>query len=172
MQAAESFWVVARTKALREQWAAENVVRQGFDFYIPKTKPPPKPQLRKRPLKSVCLFPRYLFVKTNGQWRFLLGTYGVTGVVMQGQNPAIMPAKIITELKAREGADGLIALPQIGQSRFKAGDKVRVGAGSIFSGFPGIYEHHDANSRVSVLLEFLGRKTRVLIGEDFLEAAE
>ena len=171
MQVAEPFWVVAKTKAQRESWAAENVARQGFDFYIPKTEPTKKPKQRRRFLKPQCLFPRYIFVKTNGRWRFLLSTYGVMGVVMQGQQPAVMPSQAIIELKAREGTDGLIMLPKASEFRFNNGDKVRVNSG-MFSGYTGIYEHHKPDDRASILLEFLGRRTRVLIGEASLEAAE
>ena len=167
----DRFWVVAKTKSSRERWAAENVARQGFEYYLPvmakETKPTPR-----SPLKSQCLFPGYLFVLTEGRWRFLLGTFGVLGVIMQGSSsPAAMPSAEIERLRAREDVNGLIKLPELKQSRFNHGDSVRINGGT-FSGFTGIFQQDDAHARVRVLLDFLGRKTPVLVGEEFLEAAE
>ena len=166
-----SLWVLAKTKAQRELWAAENVARQGFDFYLPMTTAPAKPQDKLKPPKPQCLFPRYLFVRTEGPWRFLTGTYGVMGVIMQGQSPAVMPSSEIEKLKAREDTNGLVILPKAPKFRFNNGDSVRINSGA-YSGFQGIYECDDAHTRNRVLLEFFGRKTPVLIGEDCLEAAE
>jgi transcriptional antiterminator RfaH len=162
----ELFWVVACTKAQRERWAAENVARQGFEYYLPVT----EVSVPRAKQKLQCLFPRYLFVRTDGRWRFLAGTYGVTSVVMQGQYPAVMPDKTIAQLKAREDSTGRILLPKL-PDPFKKGDRVRINEGA-FSGYNGIYQATDSSHRVKVLLEYLGRQTPVLIGEEALEAAE
>ena len=163
------FWVVAKTKAQRERWAAENVARQGFSYYMPLTAPPKKPTtLRNKFPKPQCLFPRYLFVQTDGRWRFLLGTFGVMGLVMQGERPAVMPTHEIESMKARE-ENGLIVLQQPAEHKFHPGDKVRINSGA-FSGYVGMYDL-DPSARVRVLLDLLGRKTRVEIDDDCLEAA-
>lgn len=160
-------WFVAQTKSLREQWAADNIIRQGYTAYIPKTAVTTVERGRKCE-KVRCLFPGYLFVQTDGTWRFLTGTFGVANVIMQGQQPATMPDTAIAQLKARENANGLITLPKPVERRFKPGDTIRVSEGA-FSGFEGIWEGDAAPERVKILLQILGRKTRVLIGEDMLE---
>lgn len=157
------FWVVANTKVQREAWAAENVERQGFDCYLPKIAPSSSSAAK----KPQCLFPRYLFVKTDGRWRFLLGTYGLLGVVMGSKGPAVLPDTVLNALKAREGEDGLITLPKA--PTFRPNGKVRVTDGT-FSGCLGIYETHDGETRARILLDLLGRKVRVLIDENTLEA--
>jgi len=162
------FWVVARTKAQREHWAAENVARQGFEFYLPLTASTRPRRLSKASPKPECLFPRYLFVWTLGPWRSLLSTFGVTGLVMQGERPAILPEKAVEQLLGRTGPDGTVQLPKASLERFAPGDEVRVNAGT-FSGMRGVYQHHDQGDRARILLDFLGRKTRVLVGEDHLE---
>lgn len=162
MSGGSPFWIVAVTKAQREDWAAENVARQGFEYYLPKTVSEQK--------KLQCLFPRYLFVLTTGPWRFLSGTFGITSVVLQGQNPAVLPHPIIAELKARENGAGYVQLPKLPE-RFKNGDRVRVNQG-MFSGYSGIYSDITPQERVRVLLDVLGRKTRVLISEEYLEAVQ
>ena len=163
-------WIVARTKSQRERWAAENVARQGYDFYLPVLPPQPAPKSRKaRPPQF--LFPGYLFVQTDGQWRFLLGTFGITTIIMTGQHPSFMPETEIARLRARENDSGFIQLPQLTTSRFRNGDSVRITEGS-FSGLKGIYECDPEQERVRVLLDFLGRKTPILIADDCLEPAE
>ena len=168
MLEASPFWVVAVTKSQRERWAAENVQRQGFDYYLPQTLSEPQPQ---RAQKPECLFPRYLFVRTNGRWRCLLGTFGVIGLVMQGEAPATMTEETLERLKAREDANGFIRLPSDPQQKFRAGDAVRISSGS-FSGCKGIYQRTDSKERARILLDYLGRRTPILIGEELLEAAE
>jgi transcriptional antiterminator RfaH len=163
----EQFWVAARTKTQREKWAADNVARQGGTYYLPRLKPGKLYPPGKLP---PCLFPSYLFVQTEGQWRYLLGTFGISGLVMQGGKPAILPSAAIEQIKSREGSDGLVRLPDAPTGRFKAGDAVRVTEGA-FSGFRGIYQNDGAQARVEILLEYLGAKRKVLIGEDSLEIA-
>ena len=164
---AESFWVAVKTKAQREAWAAENIVRQGFKYYLPLVAPD-KPVKGKLP-KPQCLFPRYMFVQTEGRWRCLLGTYGVLGLVMCGQKPSVVPDREIATLRSRENAEGLIMLSKPGEEfRFNNGDKVKVNSG-VFSGYSGIYDR-DPQNRVFVLLDFLGRYTPVPLDESALEA--
>lgn len=161
-------WFVAKTKAQRERWAAENIVRQGFEPYTPMTMTEEVVRGQKRQ-KIHSLFPGYLFVRTDGRWRFLSGTFGVASVVMQGQSPAVMPNSAIEQLRSRENSQGIITLPKPNMQRFSSGDPVRVKDGA-FSGHYGIWEGLGASERVRVLLELLGRKTRILISEDYLEA--
>ena len=161
------YWVVARTKAQRERWAAENVARQGGTYYLPRLKPGKLAAHKPPP----CLFPSYLFVQTNdGQWRYLLGTYGVSGLVMTGNTPALLPDSEIDRIRRREDNEGLIRLPSA-PNKFQPGAAVRVTDGA-FSGFRGIYHEDGAQDRVAILLDYLGAKRKVLIGEDYLEAAE
>ena len=161
-------WVVARTKAQREKWAAENVTRQGGEPYLPKTLTTKVVKGRRTDCEE-WLFPNYMFVRTDGQWRYLRSTFGIISVVMRGETPAFMPEYEITKLRQRESEDGLIRLAEPTEAKFKDGDLVRINSGS-FSGYKGVYSH-DANHRVSVLLDFLGRKTPVFIPETDLELA-
>lgn len=164
-------WIVARTRPGRENWAAENIQRQGSNFYLPRISEQVKVKVAdKRKIaveRTRCLFPNYIFVPIiNDRWRFLLNTFGITGVVLMGQTPAQVPIAIINDLRSRE-VDGLVNLPAR-QSRFKAGDRVRVNGG-VFTGSVGIYDGTNAKDCLRVLLDFLGRKTSVLIGEEYLE---
>lgn len=155
-------WIVAQTQPRRERWAAENVARQGYEFYMPHIQ-----MVKGKVVSAQPLFPRYLFIRTAGQWRFLLGTFGVTGVILNGEGPAVMPDRNIDELRQRENSDGMVMLPVAPRKRFAQGDEIRV-SGGAFAGLAGIYDDAAPQERAHVLLEYLGRKTRVLIGEDYL----
>ena len=128
-------WFVVRTQPNRETWAMENITRQLAHPYSPRI----VEQSRAGRLgitRAKFLFPTYVFVKSyDGRWRFLLGTYGVTTVMMQGNVPAIVQDDEIKKFKTLEDSDGLVHLPE---RRFKSGDKVIVGSGA-FANFEGLY---------------------------------
>jgi transcription antitermination factor NusG len=165
----ESFWLVARTKQCREKWAAENALRVGFaECYLPLFT---KKVVRngKVETKECVLFEGYLFVRSsNGQWQALLGTFGVISVLLHGERPVPVPEGAIQELKARENADGYIQLPE--RPRFSPQERVRIRRG-LFAGQVGIYAGDAAESRIRVLLDFLGRKTEAVVAETQVEAA-
>ena len=66
-----------------------------------------------------------------------------------------------------KGADGLVKLPKV--RGLERGDAVRIIAGS-FAGHLAIFEGMSNEARVCVLLEFLGRKTRMTLGRGDVEA--
>lgn len=150
-------WIAVKTKTRRERWARDNIVAQGFECYLPV--------IEGKDRKLEALFPRYLFVKYTGPWHVLLNTYGVSGLVMTGDRPDVMPDKQIKKLKRLENRDGVIVLPSQVQQRKaepKPGDHVKIQAGAL-QGKVGIYEGQDSRDRVRVLMDYLGRKTPVLV---------
>jgi transcriptional antiterminator RfaH len=158
----EMRWLVAQTQPNREQWAAENIMRQGYAYYLPRVA-----EQRRGVTLSKPLFPRYLFVQTPGQWRFLLGTFGVAAVIMHGEEAAMVPTIHMEALRAREGADGLIVLPE--KPALVAGtSEVRVSRGHL-KDHVGIYDGMSSSDRAKVLMDFLGRKTTVLVPIEDLE---
>ena len=172
-----SHWLVARTQPNREGWAAENIVRQLAVPYLPRCAEKVKIGQHYE-TKAKLLFPGYIFVKTyDGRWRFLLGTYGISSVVMTGNAPAMVQEADILRIKACEDADGLVHLPKLmpdlyeeggDKPRFKKGQSVRIKEG-VYAGYQGIHEGCSVKEREHILLDYLGRKTRVLINTDQLE---
>jgi hypothetical protein len=73
--------------------------------------------------------------------------------VLDGDRPARVPDKVITDLKGRE-RDGLLELPP--PSNFKHGDTVRITRG-IFTRQLALFEGQRSHERVAVLLQLLGR---------------
>jgi transcriptional antiterminator RfaH len=155
-------WYLAQTQPRAEARASLNLRRQGFEIYLPRYL---KQRRHARRVESAPapLFPGYLFVAIdiNAQrWLSIDSTFGVTRLVRDRDRPAAVPPAIITALKCREDAKGLIVLDQ--RPRFSPGDKVRVLEGA-FRDCYGLYEGMSAGERVAILLDLLGRKVRVVL---------
>lgn len=156
-------WILARTKPGAERTAAHNISRQlapKEEYYLPR-------YYDRRLHRQLVLFASYIFVKAF-DWSFLRGTIGVRGVVEFGGCAAIVPKKIIKELKSRENKHGNVILPE--QVELFAGDRVLVRSGP-FIGKTGLYEGMNSITRASVLLLFLNQQSSVSIERKFLEYA-
>lgn len=162
-------WMVCVTEPRRESWAAENVERQGYEYYLPQI-------LEKRVASGKLieqthpLFPGYLFVKrmTGGRWASLTGTRGVIQVITTGLNPSFLPNRLIDELRQKE-KDGLVILPPPPDSaEFQPGQPVRLRDGPML-GYIGIYDGQARADRVNVLLKFLSGEIRVEVKATQLE---
>ena len=165
-----SNWYVVQTHLNSENRAAAHLVRQGFEVYLPRYL---KRRRHARRVENVPspLFPRYLFVgfdQVSARWRSIQSTLGVSHLVCVGQNPAIISALVIDELRDREDSDGFIQLSL--PPKFVPGEKIRVinGAfGSCFGSFEGMVDR----DRIAILLDLLGRKVRVVMDGDLVTAA-
>ncbi len=110
------------------------------------------------------MFPRYLFVSidvTTQRWRAIQSTVGVVGLVRNDEALSPVPPQVIAALKQREDGQGFIQLSD--KPRFAPGDQVRVVDG-VFSDCLGMFEGSDQD-RVSILLDLLGRKVRLVIDD-------
>jgi transcription antitermination factor NusG len=153
-----SYWSVVQTESQRERIAAEFLREAKYEIYLPRI------LMKKR---EVPLFPGYLFVTISSQWWAVRWSIGVIRVLMDGEMPAKVPGKVVDAIKRREGGDGLVRLPKI--RGLERGDPVRILKGS-FAGHLAIYDGMSGEMRVCVLLEFLGRKTRMSLGRGDVEA--
>jgi transcriptional antiterminator RfaH len=163
-------WYVAQTHPHAEAKAELHLTRQGFEIYLPRYL---KKRRHARRVDTVAapLYPGYVFVTIDCEvqrWRSIQSTIGVSRLVCHGDEPAAVPDGIIEELKRRQGENGLISFEL--QPRFKAGDTVRVVEGA-FSDCLGLYEGINDRERAAILLDLLGRKVRVFLPSDSLDAA-
>jgi transcriptional antiterminator RfaH len=170
MMESRSRWYVVQTHVNGEAKAASNLLRQGFGVYFPRYL---KRRSHARKIDTVVrpLFPRYLFVAIDvatQRWRSIQSTIGVSHLVSWRGNPASVDDDVVGALKQREDEAGFIRLER--RVRFLPGDTVRVLEGA-FTDSLALVEGINDRERVAILLDFLGRKVRVLVGADLIAAA-
>ena len=162
-------WYVAHTHVHAEATAAVNLARQGYSVFFPRYRKK-RTHARRVEIVPAPLFPRYLFVLidlASQRWRAIKSTLGVHHLVRHGERPAPVPAQVIASLKGREDANGFVHLER---STFAPGDKVRVRRGA-FGDNLGLFEGMSDRERVTILLDLLGRKVRVVMDAEAIEAA-
>jgi len=170
MSVSVSLWYVVQTHPHAEAKATSHLERQGYSVYLPRYL---KRRRHARRVEMVVapLFPRYLFVAIDvftQRWRSIQSTIGVTRLVCRGEEPAILPASVIDELRNRQNEAGFVQLDL--RPRFAPGDKIRVVEGA-FNACLGLFEGMADRERVAILLDLLGRKVRVVLDRDAIAAA-
>ena len=160
------YWCAAQLQPQRDGLAALCLRQAGFEIYVPRLREPRTAHGRKV-TRTPLLFPGYLFVLIQMQWRAARWAPGVVRLVMNGVGPAAVPDGVIEDLKARE-TGGLIDLPR--PPKFRTGDRLQVIHGP-FAGHVGLYAGMKPRERVEVLLAILGGSQRVTLAADAVEAA-
>lgn len=166
-------WVVGITKAHQEQRVRDRLREYAsmrgidVDAYVPILRETMHSAGTTR-RREGPMFPRYVFISIVDCWRFLLNTRGMLGLVLCGDQPACVADKIVKAIMAKENAEGVIELPS--KPEFIRGQRVRLKRG-CFEDLVGIYEGSDSLERERVLLNILGRETRVNVGSGSIVAA-
>lgn len=157
-----SSWYAVHTQAHGEMKAAVNLMRQGFEVYLPQYQKTRR-HARRVEIVKAPLFPRYLFIRMDiemERWRAVHSTIGVKSMVCFGDQPASISREIIEDIRTSENERGCVVLHK--NNSLSKGDKVRLLSGP-FSESLGLIEDMTDNDRVFILLNILGRevKTRV-----------
>lgn len=163
-------WYVVHTQPMKELIALQHLSEQGFQSYLPRYRKTRR-HARKTDTVLVPLFPRYLFVSLDLEasfWRSVNGTRGVAYMLTCNERPSAIAINIIENLKAREDAEGLVPIDTL--ALFMQGDKVRILEGA-FEGYSAVFQKMDEKARVQLLLNFLGRETKVSLSLESIEAA-
>jgi transcriptional antiterminator RfaH len=163
-------WYVVQAHPHCEGKAVWHLGRQGFDAYLPRYE---KRRRHARRIETVAapLFPRYLFVAidvASQRWRSIQSTIGVSRLVCNGDDPAVLADAVVDGLRGREDARGFVRLDP--RPRFAIGERVRIVDG-IFASSLGLFDGITDGERVAVLLELLGRKVRVVFDDLSVAAA-
>lgn len=162
-------WYLIVTKPKSEFKAQENLLRQGYEVYLPLVQ-----NIRRRNGKNIkrteAFFPRYLFILLNKEtdnWSPIRSTIGVAGMVRFGGLPAQVPNILVEKLRENEDEFGLQV---INTKELKKGDKIGIIDGP-FKGCIAIYQKMKSTERVAVLLDIVGKNTQVTLSVHELEIA-
>lgn len=154
-------WYLLHSKPRQEDIAAEHLKRQGYQVCLPRLRVPKLRRLRWQQAVEP-LFPRYLFAALEeGAQSFqpLHSTRGVSRVVRFGEAYARVPPTLIDQLVSATDDSGV---HEFRASPFQVGERVRVFAGPLRD-LEGVFERTEGRERVHVLLEVMGRETRVTL---------
>ena len=151
-------WYLIHTKPRQEARALLNLERQGYACYLPML-------ARERLARGVRaaaeepLLPRYLFIRLDADgagrsWAPIRSTKGVSQMVTFGGEPAKVSETLVAVLRQREAEEP--------RPLFVAGERLTIDDGP-FSGFDAVYEMPDGDRRAMVLIELLGKITRLTV---------
>lgn len=161
-------WHAVYTQPRMELWARSNLWERGIKVYLPLYRKRRR-HARRNDWVSAPLFPRYLFVRADlahtGR-RAIASARGVVNLVCCGSEPSNVHPSIIDAIREREDDLGIIRL----ERSFGQGEPLRICEGP-FVDLPAIFECESDDRRIVVLLNMLGRQTRVRIAREQVSAA-
>lgn len=159
-------WYLVQLKPNSRHIAERNLWRQGFRTFLPHH----RETRRVRGAfvtKAHPLFPGYLFVlldMAGAGWRSVNSTLGVSRLVSFGSLPSPVPNGLVEELSSRCDNDGNLTMSRA----LRTGDEITLSKGP-FADFLATIEKIDADRRVWLLLDIMGRKTRITASAADLE---
>ena len=161
-------WVLAQLKPNCAAIAVRHLERQGLQTFLPLER-----HTEARGGRFVTstrpYFAGYLFAGIaagSAPWQAIRSTQGISRLVSFGAEPAVVPAALVEQLMQSCDGDGVIAE----SPAMSAGDEVRVIQGP-FASFIGKVEDLKPDQRAWVLLDVMGKQTRVSISRGDLRVA-
>ena len=159
-------WFILQFKSNSHHLAAKNLNRQGFETFLPLHETTSR-RLSRFINTSKPLFPGYMFIrfdKAESEWHKINSTYGVSRLITFNSHLKSIPTKFVDSLMKRYDLSGKL-LPI---KKLKEGDQVAILKGP-FANFIATVEKYEAEQRIWVLMDLMGRKTKIQATTDTLE---
>jgi len=159
-------WFVIQFKPNSHCQATKNLNRQGFETFLPLHETTLRKASRFISTRKP-LFPGYMFIsfdRTNNDWHKINNTYGVSKLVTFNSKLKPIPTIFIDNLMMRYDLSGKL-LPI---KKLKKGDQVKVLEGP-FADFIAKVETYKTEQRIWILMDLMGRKTRIQTSSDTLQ---
>ncbi len=156
-------WYLINTQSGRENLAEMNLRRLGVETFLPRIRQN-KVIRQKRQTVTGPLFKGYLFARFDLEilYRAVNFSWGVRRVVCFGPEPVVVEEEIIKSIQSRlkEG------FKTVQPPKLIPGQRVQIQQGP-FRGIEAIFERKMSDhQRVVLFLQFLSRKTRVVVHID------
>ena len=158
-------WFILQFKSNSHHLATKNLNRQGFETFLPLHQTTSR-RLSRFINTSKPLFPGYMFIKfdrAESQWHKINNTYGVSRLITFNSLLKSIPTKFVDSLMKRYDSSGKLLPIQ----KLKNGDQVTVLTGP-FSNFIATVEKYEADQRIWILIDLMGRKTKIQTPPDNL----
>jgi transcriptional antiterminator RfaH len=162
-------WFVLQFKSNSHNQAAKNLNRQGFETFLPLSDITSRRSSRFISTTKP-LFPGYMFITFDSaetEWYKINNTFGVLRLVTFNSNPKSIPTTFIDHLMKRcDSSSKLIPVKKL-----KKGDQVKVLTGP-FADFIATVEKYETDHRILILMDLMGRKTKIQTPSDALKLSD
>ena len=162
-------WFILQFKSNSHHIAAKNLNRQGFETFLPLHETTSR-RLSRFINTSKPLFPGYMFVKfdrAESEWHKINSTYGVSRLITFNSILKSIPTIFVDHLMKRYDLSGKLLPIQ----KLKKGDHVTVLKGP-FANFIATVEKYEANHRICILMDLMGRETKIQTPSDNLTLSD
>ena len=159
-------WFILQFKSNSHHQAAKNLNRQGFETFLPLHDTTSR-KLSRFINTSKPLFPGYMFIKfdrVETDWHKINNTYGVSRLITFNSILKPIPTKFVDNLMKRYDLSGKL-LPI---KKLKKGDQVTVSKGP-FANFVATVEKYEDEQRIWILMDLMGRETKIHTSSDALQ---
>ena len=151
-------WFILQFKSNSHHLATKNLNRQGFETFLPLHETTSR-RLSRFINNSKPLFPSYMFIKFDRAepgWHKINSTYGVSRLITFNSIPKPIPTIFVDHLMKRYDLSGKLIPIQ----KLKKGDQVTVLKGP-FANFIATVEKYEDDQRIWILMDLMGRKTKI-----------
>ena len=151
-------WFLLQFKPNSHHQAAKNLTRQGFETFLPLHDCTSR-KLSRFINISKPLFPGYMFIRfdrSNSKWHKINNTYGVSRLVTFNSILKSISSSFIDDLMMRYDLSGKLLPIQ----KLKKGDQVKLLKGP-FANFVATVETYEDDQRIWVLMDLMGRKSKI-----------
>lgn len=162
-------WYLIQFKPNSHRLAEHNLQRQGFGTFLPMQQ-----VTRRKASRFVSvlkpLFPGYMFVSVDTfaePLRIIDNTIGVTRLVRFEGKPKPLPRQIVIGLMQRCDSSGVL-LPT---KNLSTGDNVEMLTGP-FARFIATVHEITSEKRIWVIMELMGRRTRIEFSTDHVQLSK
>ena len=162
-------WFILQFKSNSHQLATKNLNRQGFETFLPLHDTTSR-RTSRFINTSKPLFPGYMFIKfdrAESEWHKINSTYGVSRLITFNSILKSIPTTFVDSLMMRYDLSGKL-LPI---KKLKKGDHVTVLKGP-FTNFVATVEKYEADHRIWILMDLMGRKTKIQTPSDNLTLSD
>ncbi|MDA9999683.1 transcriptional activator RfaH [Amylibacter sp.] len=162
-------WFILQFKSNSHHLAVKNLNRQGFETFLPLHETTSR-RLSRFINTSKPLFPSYMFIKfdrAEPEWHKINNTYGVSRLITFNSILKPIPTISVDHLMKRYDLSGKLIPIQ----KLKKGDQVTVLKGP-FANFIANVEKYEADQRIWILIDLMGRKARIQTPSDNLTLSD